>query len=220
MTEQLKEKIKRLKKLEQAATPAPWTLKEADGWCNVEDVSPCHKGYYYLGDWCDTCENWTWDAPGAIVPEALNLNVGEYDAMGNENAELIAAMRNDLPAMLEVLENADVWRQWYLTADAERSAYRSERDQLIKQSSDGEQIFLLFSCNKWKENSSMDLVVATTDRHTLEQVIRCEIMDKSMECNGLSGADGVAEFDSRDWEDGYGDLLYGFVNIVKNGEVQ
>ena len=220
MTKHLRQEIQRLKKLEKKAAPAPWTMQGISGCYNTEDGFPCRKGYGNIGDWCDSCIDWVWNAQGIIIPEAFGQNIGEYNAMSDENTELITAMRNVLPEMLEVLENAEVWRQWYLTADTERSAYRRERDQLIKQSSEGEQIFLLFSCNKWKENSSMDLVVATTDRHTLEQVIRNEIMDKSMECNGLSGADGVAEFDSRDWEDGYGDLLYGFVNIVKNGEVQ
>ena len=228
MTEQLKQKIEALKELEQAATPGPWTFAEADGWCDSVDSGkwPCCKGHNdlsELGGWCDTCEFWEWGAPGAIIPEAFAISVGEYDAMSNENAKLIAEARNMLPELIELAESADVWKQWYQKADAERSVCKKERDQLMKQSEDRGTIFLLYSCNESKEYSSMSLVVATTDRCALEKVIRYEILDKSMEYNGLSGVDGVAEFDRQNdqsWEGDYSNLNYGFVSAVKNGEVQ
>lgn len=80
------------------------------------------------------------------------------------------------------------------------------------------QIYLLYSCNEWKEKSSMRLVMATTILETLEGAIAKEIEDGNMNFAGHKRKKGVKAFRSGDF--GYASLEYGYVDIVGDGEWQ
>jgi len=47
-----------------------------------------------------------------------------------------------------------------------------------------EEIYLLYSCNEYKEQSSMKLVVATTDEDLFDNNIRFELRDVHMNYKG------------------------------------
>jgi hypothetical protein len=82
---------------------------------------------------------------------------------------------------------------------------------------DDKMIFILFSCNEWKERSSMRLIVATTDEDKLRAIIAQEILEDNMEYAGMSKYKGVTAFNNNDNKD-YDNLKYGYVEIVYDGE--
>ena len=79
-------------------------------------------------------------------------------------------------------------------------------------------IFLLYSCNQWKEFSNMKLIMASTDEGKIIAQIKKEILDGNMKCDGADGEQGVNNFSEHNSD--YNVLENGFVNCVTDGEVQ
>lgn len=79
------------------------------------------------------------------------------------------------------------------------------------------QIFLLYSCNEWKEWASMRLIMATTVQETLDGAIVKELDANKMGFAGLCGEEAATAFQNRKR---YDDLSYGYVGIVGDGEWQ
>ena len=79
-------------------------------------------------------------------------------------------------------------------------------------------IYLLYSCNEWKEYSSMRLIMASTDEEKIIKQIKKEIRSGDMAFDGHKGKKGVNSFEERYGD--YGSLEYGFVTIVGDSQVQ
>jgi len=80
------------------------------------------------------------------------------------------------------------------------------------------EIFILSSCNEWKEYASMRFIAATTDRDTLAVLVANEIMERNMGYGGETGSAGFAAFkaDCQVNEVNYDKLGYGFIHTVAN----
>ena len=83
-------------------------------------------------------------------------------------------------------------------------------------------IYLLYTCNQWKEHSSMRVVLATTDKETLYAAVASEIFEGGMEYEGYKNHVGLLSF-KNDYEDetvDFGKLSYGFVGEFENENVR
>ena len=56
------------------------------------------------------------------------------------------------------------------------------------------QIYLLYTCNGWKERSSMRVFLATTDKKTLCAAVASSIFDGNMAYEGLKNQAGLLRF--------------------------
>lgn len=61
--------------------------------------------------------------------------------------------------------------------------------------SDNSIIFILYSCNEWKEYSSMHTIAASTNIGDIYKVVKNEIRKGNMDYDCLSKHDGVKKFD-------------------------
>lgn len=89
-------------------------------------------------------------------------------------------------------------------------------------------IYILFSCNEWKEYSSMSLVAATASVRKIKSIIIQMIKDDDMEykrgCENLSKT-GQIKMLRKDWDERgmsfvFDNLDYGYVETVTDGEIQ
>ena len=91
-------------------------------------------------------------------------------------------------------------------------------------------IYILNSCNGWKERDSMSLVTASTSIRKIKSVIIQEIKNGNMEYKGRCHEENPSITQQtkalrKDWEE-YGNdfvfdcLEYGYVNVVEDGEIQ
>ncbi len=89
-------------------------------------------------------------------------------------------------------------------------------------------IYILYTCNEWKEYSSVPLVTASTSIRKIKSIIIQEIKDGDMEyrkgCNDLPKAKQIKML-REDWnEEGsnfvFDNLDYGYVEVVADGEIQ
>ncbi|HCL4455253.1 TPA: hypothetical protein N2D10_003280 [Clostridium botulinum] len=76
-------------------------------------------------------------------------------------------------------------------------------------------IILLYSCNAWKEYSSMSLVMASTSERKIRKEIINQIKNKDMEYE--SDKEDLKELSLNDINTC---LKYGYISIVKDGEKQ
>ncbi len=90
--------IARLRALHEAATPAPWDAAAIGGRKVPAAVFVADR---------DVAHVYTGTGPGRMVAQAFAEDEGHI-----ANAALIAAMRNALPALLDVAEAAAVIAQW------------------------------------------------------------------------------------------------------------
>lgn len=89
-------------------------------------------------------------------------------------------------------------------------------------------IYILYSCNGWKEYSSMSLVAATTSLNKLKNIIIQIIKDGDMEYKRGHDDFSVNEqikLLNADWKINGSDFVfdnidYGYVEIVLDGEIQ
>lgn len=81
--------IAKLRKLAEVATPGPW--------CEHPNGTSVWSGEHY-------------DSSGA-TPQKHIANATSVDLIGVSNIELIAAMRNSLPLLLDLVEKADEMRK-------------------------------------------------------------------------------------------------------------
>ncbi len=81
-------------------------------------------------------------------------------------------------------------------------------------------IYLLYTCNEWKERASMRLAVATKSEKKLVSQIKKEIKMGWMEVDGLTGEKGIQAFEKQDCSHKYDIIQYGYVDIVEDGEMQ
>lgn len=89
-------------------------------------------------------------------------------------------------------------------------------------------IYILSSCNEWKEYSSMSLVVATTSVKKIKNIIIQRIKDDDMEYK--RGEDELSKTKQikklcEDWnymgiDFVFDNLDYGYVEVVADGEIQ
>lgn len=79
-------------------------------------------------------------------------------------------------------------------------------------------IYILFSCNAWKEYSSMDIVFVGDSLEALKTQIENEIINDNMyyESEELSSEEQLALFDE---EADFNKLIYGFVDTFENNEL-
>jgi hypothetical protein len=89
--------IEEIRKAEQEATPGPWTVIEAEGFCNANKC-PCGKDREDAE--CEECEDWRW-TQGAFVDQVLTIDCGEYDGMNDADAKYIALSRTAVPKLLD-----------------------------------------------------------------------------------------------------------------------
>lgn len=88
------------------------------------------------------------------------------------------------------------------------------------------QIFLLYSCDDWKMNSSYALVCASTSALKIKRAIIREIQDGNMEYDCLlEDVKSMVEEFKRDWDvkvraDINSKLKFGFLDYVYDGEIQ
>lgn len=87
------ETIAKLRKLLAEATPGPW---ETDAWPRVDDVS---EDVHFIRGVGQQKNQWIASCPEADDGVQLLRNM--------DNAELIVAMRNELPALLDRLEKLE-----------------------------------------------------------------------------------------------------------------
>lgn len=89
-------------------------------------------------------------------------------------------------------------------------------------------IYILSSCNEWKEHRSMSLVAATTSIRKIKSIIIQEIKDDNMEYkrgNDDLSITGQIKMLRKDWNERGADfvfdnLTYGYVETVMDGEIQ
>lgn len=89
-------------------------------------------------------------------------------------------------------------------------------------------IYILSSCNEWKDYSSMSLVAATTSIRKIKSIIIQKIKDNDMEYK--RGNDDLSKTKQikmlhDDWEYMgenfvFSNLDYGYVEVVTDGEIQ
>lgn len=89
-------------------------------------------------------------------------------------------------------------------------------------------IYILSSCNEWKNYSSMSLVAATTSIRKIKSIIIQKIKDNDMEYK--RGNDDLSKTKQikmlhDDWEYMgenfvFSNLDYGYVEVVTDGEIQ
>ena len=79
------------------------------------------------------------------------------------------------------------------------------------------EIYLLKSCNEWKEHSSAKIVMSAQDKHTLHVAMTGEILLGNMEYRGLCNEAGAMQFaeDVRNNIDVEDNLKYGYVETVE-----
>ena len=90
-------------------------------------------------------------------------------------------------------------------------------------------IYVLNSCNGWKERNSMSLVTASTSIRKIKSIIIQEIKNGNMEYKGRCREENSSITQQikalrKDWEEYgndfvFGCLEYGYVETVKDGEV-
>ena len=83
-------------------------------------------------------------------------------------------------------------------------------------------IYLLYTCNLWKEHISKRVVFATMDKESLYAAAANNIFETDMEYEGLTSHDGLLRF-KKDYEDNcvdFGKLTYGFVEEFENDNVR
>jgi hypothetical protein len=88
--------INELRRLLAEATPGPWEYSPSDSYCD------CGKG-------CETpatCDDW-YTACTASVPQAHTVDCGDYFGLSDNNAALIVAAVNALPALLDRIEKLE-----------------------------------------------------------------------------------------------------------------
>lgn len=73
-------------------------------------------------------------------------------------------------------------------------------------------IYLLYSCNAWKERASMRLVMASTSKEKIMDQIIEEAKAGDMELDENYEHEGIEAINSY--------LTYGYVDIVADGEVK
>ena len=74
-------------------------------------------------------------------------------------------------------------------------------------------IYLLYNCNEWKENASMNLIIASTNKKNVIKEIKKRIKNKEFEYNTS------IDFTKECLSEINNSLEFGYVEIVKNGEV-
>jgi len=87
------------------------------------------------------------------------------------------------------------------------------------------EIYLLFSCDAWKTNDSLRLIVATTSIRKLKNILKQNITNKNMEYDtprSISAA--CRELSAMDFKNDLyliNTLLeYGYIECVVDGEIQ
>ncbi|EQB4341427.1 hypothetical protein ACYJ2U_001811 [Clostridium botulinum] len=76
-------------------------------------------------------------------------------------------------------------------------------------------IILLYSCNAWKEHSSMSLVMVSTSERRIRKEITNQIKNKDMQYE--SDKNDLKELSLNDIDKC---LKYGYISIVEDGERQ
>jgi hypothetical protein len=86
------------------------------------------------------------------------------------------------------------------------------------------QIFLVYACNEWKENSSMELILATTSVRKLKSCLANEIKQDNInwEDSEWSKTKQISEFkrcfDFEDRKSINDKLIYGYFDYCYDGE--
>lgn len=88
-------------------------------------------------------------------------------------------------------------------------------------------IYILYSCDAWKSNNSMSIIVATTSIRKLKSIIVKEIEEGNIEYERYDNitAKNQAKALIKDWSENgpeyiFANLKYGYVEVFVDGEVQ
>ncbi len=91
-------------------------------------------------------------------------------------------------------------------------------------------IYILSTCNEWKEWSSMSLVAASTSLRKIKSIIIQKIKDNDIEYKGSCSDENASITNQiktlrKDWEECGKDFVfehleYGYVETVEDGEIQ
>ena len=83
-------------------------------------------------------------------------------------------------------------------------------------------IYLLYTCNAWKEHSSLRVILTTTDKETLFAAVANSIFEGEMEYEGLKNHAGLLRF-KEDYDNeniDFSKLSYGFIQAFENENVR
>ncbi len=91
-------------------------------------------------------------------------------------------------------------------------------------------IYILYTCNEWKEYSSMSLVAASTSIRKIKSIIIQKIKDNDMDYKGRCSDENASITKQikalrEDWKE-YGEdfvfkhIEYGYIEVVEDGEIQ
>lgn len=77
------------------------------------------------------------------------------------------------------------------------------------------QIYLLYSCDAWKSHASMKLLMASTIREAIDDLICEKLLSGDMTFRGLKGSAAVAAYSA---DPDTRNLSFGFLESVGDGE--
>ena len=110
--------IEEAERLCKEATPGPWDVIKAQGFC--DKVGVCPHGRTTEGTECESCEDWCWTR-AAFIGAALTLDCGDYEGMNNADAKFCAASRTLLPRLLAQVKRLTEVEKSYLNLNREKA---------------------------------------------------------------------------------------------------
>lgn len=148
----------------------------------------------YLGYFCCLRKDGVWDSYNDIF-DAVNLDVPELEA--------------------------EMYRVLAKYADEKNLSFFTQNDFYPKTTASTDQIYILYSCNEWKEHSSKRLIAASTDMSMLYTVIGNEILEGNMDYDGKTNKEGLTAF-RKDFQKGcinLDSLNCGYVENTTNVQI-
>lgn len=81
------------------------------------------------------------------------------------------------------------------------------------------QIYMLYSCNSWKDKNSIRLIMASTSKNKIIKQIKEEVLNDNMELYDFSKSE-LKDYKETDIYRINNELVYGYIEVVDDGEVQ
>lgn len=154
----------------------------------------------------------------------IALNAGYMLAKGEISAADSRELVNTIKTLARTFEQSGYDHDDYIGQVDEFAKkrllekYGSADKQQSQESNSSDEIYILYDCDEWKSRDSMRLMGATTDRESLYAMILCEIYNRRMDFDGVTGKPGVVRF-REVYRNGYinpGRLAYGHFDETYN----